>query len=254
MKIFLLSKKGIIVYSSLFIIAIGMLFSGGGGISEVTTAPKEKKIPIYCVDRGDEKICSLTFDAAWDDSDTDRLISVLKKYDAKATFFVVGEWAEKYSASVKKFSDAGHEIANHSDTHPHINNLSEQNILDEIEKCGEKIERITKKKPTLFRGPYGEYNNTVIEAAEKLGYKTLQWDVDSLDWKELSKDEIAERVLRRVRPGSVMLFHNGIKNTPDALEIILKKLKEDGFKVVCASDMIYQKDYVIDHTGKQIKS
>ncbi len=254
MKIFLLSKKGIIVYSSLFIMAICMLFSGGEGISEVTTEAKEKKIPIYCVDKGDEKVCALTFDAAWDDSDTDRLISVLKKYDAKATFFVVGEWAEKYSASVKKFSDAGHEIANHSDTHPHINNLSEQNILEEIEKCGEKIERITKKKPTLFRGPYGEYNNTVIEAAEKLGYKTLQWDVDSLDWKELSKEEIAERVLRRVRPGSVMLFHNGIKNTPDALEIILKKLKDDGFKVVCASDMIYQNDYVIDHTGKQIKS
>lgn len=180
MKIFLLSKKGLIVYSSLFIIAVCMLFSGGENISQVATSPKEKKIPIYCTDRGDEKICALTFDAAWDDSDTDRLISVLAKYDAKATFFVVGEWAEKYSESVKKLSEAGHEIANHSDTHPHINNLSEQKIAEEIEKCGEKIERITKIKPVLFRGPYGEYNNTVIETAEKLGYKTLQWDVELL--------------------------------------------------------------------------
>ena len=251
MKIFLLTKKGLVVYASLFIMAVCMLFSGGGDISEVTTMPKEKKLPIYCVDRADEKICALTFDAAWDDSDTDRLISVLEKYDAKATFFVVGDWAEKYFESVKKFADAGHEIANHSDTHPHINTLSEQKILEEIEKCGEKIERITKKKPTLFRGPYGEYNNTVIEAAESLGYKTLQWDVDSLDWKELSKEEISERVLSRVKPGSVMLFHNGVKNTPDALEIILKKLKDDGFKVVSASDMIYHDNYTIDHTGKQ---
>lgn len=180
MKIFLTTKRGLITYVSLFMLAICMLFTGGYESVGVNTTPRDKKIPIYCTDRGEEKICTLTFDAAWDDSDTDRLIAVLERYNAKATFFVVGEWAEKYSESVKKLYEAGHEIANHSDTHPHINNLTEQKITEEIEKCGEKIERITKTKPVLFRGPYGEYNNMVIETAEKLGYKTLQWDVDPL--------------------------------------------------------------------------
>lgn len=254
MKIFLLSKKGLIVYASLFIMAFCMMFWGGGESAEVATAPREKLLPVYCVDRGEEKICALTFDAAWDDSDTDRLIEILDKYDAKATFFVVGTWAEKYSESVRKFSQAGHEIANHSDTHPHINNLSEQKISEEIKGCDDKIENITGKRPTLFRGPYGEYNNTVIEAAENLGHKVIQWDVDSLDWKELSVDEISERVLSRIKPGSIMLFHNGVKNTPDALEVILSQLKKDGYKVVAASDIVYDEGYIIDHTGKQIQN
>lgn len=253
MKIFLLSKKGLVVYSILFIMAVCMLVLGGEESTFVTTAPKEKMLPIYSVDRGEEKICALTFDAAWDDSDTDRLIAILDKYNAKATFFLVGTWAEKYPQSVKKFDEAGHEIANHSDTHPHINNLSEQKISEEIKLCDDKIENLTGKRPTLFRGPYGEYNNTVIETAQKEGHKVVQWDVDSLDWKELSSDEIAKRVLSRIRPGSIMLFHNGVKNTPEALEVILNQLKKDGYKVVCASDIIYKDSYTIDHTGKQIK-
>ena len=234
--------------------ALCMIFIGSEETAEVVTSPTEKRLPIYSVEKGEEKICALTFDAAWDDADIDRLIKILDEYDAKATFFVVGTWAEKYSASVKKFADAGHEIGNHSDTHPHINNLSEEKISEEIKDCDDKIEAITGTRPSLFRGPYGEYNNTVIEVAEKAGHKVIQWDVDSLDWKELSKDEIAERVLSRVKPGSIMLFHNGVKNTPDALEIILKKLSDDGYKAVCVSDLIYKDGYSIDHTGKQVKN
>ncbi len=254
MKIFLLSKRGVYVYLSLFVLAFSIMIFASNDSKTVSTAPTDKLLPIYCVDRGEEKICSLTFDAAWDDSDTDRLIEILNKYEAKATFFLVGTWSEKYAESVKKFADAGHEIANHSDTHPHITNLSEQKITEEINACDEKIKAITGIKPTLFRGPYGEYNNTVIEASEKTGHKVIQWDVDSLDWKELSKEDIATRVLSRVKPGSIMLFHNGVQNTPDALEIILKKLKDDGFRVVTASELIYDDNYTIDHTGKQIKN
>ena len=254
MKIFLLSKKGLCVYLSLFLLAFSLMIFNSVDTKTVATTPTEKLLPIYCVDRGEEKICALTFDAAWDDSDTDRLINILNKYDAKATFFLVGSWAEKYAESVKKFADAGHEIANHSDTHPHITNLSEQKITEEINSCDEKIKAITGTKPTLFRGPYGEYNNTAITAATKTGHKVIQWDVDSLDWKELSSEDIANRVLSRVKPGSIMLFHNGVQNTPDALEVILKKLKDDGYKVVTASELIYDDNYIIDHTGKQIKN
>ena len=253
MKIFLLNKKGLLVYLTLLTLALGVVFLNSGESTAVSGIVQEKLLPIYSVDKGEEKICALTFDAAWDDSDTDRLIEILNKYDAKATFFMVGTWAEKYSVSVKKFAEAGMEIANHSNTHPHINNLSEQKIAEEIKSCDDKIENITGIRPTLFRGPYGEYNNNVINAAETSGHKVIQWDVDSLDWKEISSEEIAERVLSRVKSGSIMLFHNGVKNTPDALEVILKKLKEDGYKVVSVSDMIYNDNYIIDHSGKQIK-
>lgn len=140
----------------------------------------ERLLPIYNVDRGDEKVCALTFDAAWDDDDTDRLIDILDRYGVKATFFMVGSWVEKYPESVKKFADHGHEIMNHSDTHPHINQLSEEKVKEEIAACADKIEAVTGKHPTLFRGPYGEYNNTVIRASESLGHKVLQWDVEAL--------------------------------------------------------------------------
>lgn len=165
---------------------------------------------------------------------------------------MVGSWVEKYPESVKKFADNGHEIVNHSDTHPHINQLSEEKIKEEITKCDDKIEAITGKRPNLFRGPYGEYNNTVIKAADAVGHKVIQWDVDSLDWKDLAVDDIVSRVTKRVVPGSIMLFHNGAKNTPEALPKVIEKLQTDGYRFVPVSELIYQDNYTIDHRGKQI--
>lgn len=180
MKIFVISKKFLAFFLAVAICGVGLLIAGSGNtINVFNEGEAERLLPIYCVDRGGEKVCSLTFDAAWDDSDTDILLEILGKYDVKATFFVVGSWVEKYPDSVKKFADAGHEIMNHSDTHPHIDQLSEQKVKEEIANCADKIEAVTGKRPTLFRGPYGEYNNTVIRAAEELGHKTLQWDVET---------------------------------------------------------------------------
>ena len=254
MKVLLFNKNALFTYVMLFSLAFGIVLFNSGETATVSTNISQKLLPIYSVDKGNEKVCALTFDAAWDDSDTDKLIKILEKYDSKATFFIVGSWAEKYPQSVKKFADKGHEIANHSNTHPHINIMSEEEIAEEIKACDDKIEAITKKRPTLFRGPYGEYNNAVIETAKKAGHNVIQWDVDSLDWKELSSEEITERVLQRVKPGSIMLFHNGVKNTPEALEQILKKLKDDGYKIVTVSDMIYKNNFTVDHTGRQIKN
>ena len=181
-KILLVTKKWLTIYCVVLVAAIGFLVAGmqnSAGVFNEDSAT-ERLLPIYCVDRGEEKVCSLTFDAAWDDADTDRLIEILDKYDVKATFFVVGSWVEKYPESVKKFADHGHEIMNHSNTHPHINQLSEQKVKEEIKGCADKIEAVTGVYPTLFRGPYGEYNNTVIQAAESLGHRVLQWDVETL--------------------------------------------------------------------------
>jgi len=182
MKILLVSRKMLAVYLLLLFSAVGVLLYGAQSTEQVFNDNTEsvRLLPIYNVDRGEEKICALTFDAAWDDADTDQLIDILDRYGVKATFFMVGSWVEKYPESVKKFADHGHEIMNHSDTHPHINQLSEEKVKAEISGCADKIEAVTGKRSTLFRGPYGEYNNTVIRAAESSGHRVLQWDVETL--------------------------------------------------------------------------
>ncbi len=252
MKVFVCNKKRAVAYLALLFCAIGILALGSVQTADVYQDGGDKRLPIYSVDKGEEKVISLTFDAAWDDADTDILIGILQKYNVPATFFMVGSWVEKYPESVKKFAKAGHEIMNHSDTHPHIDQLSDVKIREELKGCSDKIEAVTGVRPTLFRGPYGEYNNAVIEEAEAQGMLTLQWDVDSLDWKNLSPEDIVERVVSRVQPGSIMLFHNGAKNTPEALPQVLEKLQAQGYRFVKASELVHKDNYTIDHSGKQI--
>jgi len=211
-----------------------------------------KELPIYCVDT-DKKVCALTFDAAWGAEDTDTLIEILGKYDAKATFFIVGEWADKYPDQVKKLHNAGHDIMNHSNTHQYMTKINNSQLIDEVEKCSEKIEKLTGKKPNLFRPPYGDYNSDVVKKLTSMGYYTIQWNIDSLDWQDLSADEIYKRVAERAENGSIILFHNAAKNTPEALPRIIEKLKEDGYEFKKVSEIIYKKNFYIDNTGKQFK-
>jgi len=252
MRVFVMNKKRALSYLSLLFCALCIITIGSMESTDVFSDGGDKLLPIYSVDKGDEKVCALTFDAAWDDSDTDVLINILNKYKVPATFFMVGSWVEKYPESVKKFHNAGHEIMNHSDTHPHIDQLSDTKIKEEIAKCNDKIEAVTGKRPTLFRGPYGEYNNAVIKEAQAQNMQVLQWDVDSLDWKNLSAKEIVTRVKSRTKPGSILLFHNGAKNTPEALPLVIEALLSDGFTFQKASDLVYKENYTIDHSGKQI--
>ncbi|MPM96546.1 Peptidoglycan-N-acetylmuramic acid deacetylase PdaC [bioreactor metagenome] len=152
----------------------------------IAAAAPKRDLPIYNVDR-QELVCALTFDAAWGNEDTDELISILGLYDIKATFFVVGQWVDKYPESVKALSDAGHEVMNHSNTHPHLPQLSREKIIEEITKCDEKIEKVTGVRPTLTRPPYGDYNDKVVSTLRSIGHFTIQWDVDSSVIKENTK-------------------------------------------------------------------
>ena len=163
-------------------------------------------LPIYCVQR-DNKVVSLTFDAAWGNEDTQLLLDILDKYDVRATFFVVGEWVEKYPESVKALADAGHEIMNHSDDHARFSSLSAEEIIANVNACNDKIEAITGARPTLFRAPYGEYDDNVVAAITSLGMHTIQWDVDSQDWKDLSAEDITGRVTGKVSPGSIAVSY-----------------------------------------------
>ena len=213
---------------------------------DIISAANTKQLPIYSVER-DQKMVSLTFDAAWGNEDTQMLIDILGKYNIKATFFVVGEWVDKYPESVLALHEAGHEVMNHSNDHAHFNSLTSDQIVENINACSDKIEEVTGVRPTLFRPPYGEYDDHVIAAVRSMGIEPIQWDVDSLDWKDLSASEIYSRVTS----GSIVLFHNAALHTPEALEDIIEYLLSEGYEIVPVSQIIITGDYTIDNTGRQ---
>jgi len=212
-----------------------------------------RELPIYCVER-DQKMVALSFDAAWGNEDTQTLIDILTKYNVRATFFLVGAWAEKYPESVQALAGAGMEVMNHSEDHAHFSALTSGQIKDNITRCNDRIEHLTGVRPTLFRCPYGEYDDHVIRAVRELGMEPVQWDVDSLDWKEIGADAIYKRVTERVAPGSIVLFHNAALHTPEALPAVIEYLLAEGYTIVPVSELLLPGDYTIDHTGRQMKA
>lgn len=220
-------------------------------MTSVGTRAAERLLPIYCVERGDKKI-ALTFDVAWENSNTQKLIDILKENDAKATFFVTGDWCDRYPEDVKMFFDAGHDIQNHSNNHPHVEGMNVNELINDTRECSRKIKMITGVEPTLYRAPYGEFDDSLITTMDGMGLKVIQWDVDSVDWKKPTAAQIQKKVLKGVKSGSILLFHNDLENTTEALPEILKKLKSEGYEFVPVKDMIYTENYSIDAQGKQV--
>ncbi|MCL1885037.1 MAG: polysaccharide deacetylase family protein [Defluviitaleaceae bacterium] len=212
----------------------------------------QKKLPIYSVET-DEKKVAVTLNAAWGADDTDILLEILKNNDALATFFFCGSWVDKYPEELKKFAEAGHEIANHGDTHAHVAQLNLTQNKKEIQGAHDKIKAVTGIEPNLYRPAYGEYNNDVLAAAEELNYYTIQWDVDSLDWMGRGIQYEIDRVLssKDLKNGSIILFHNDAKHTPQTLDTIIKGLKQKGYELVTVSQLIHKDNFEIDHTGRQ---
>lgn len=235
-------------------IAAAAVAAGAVGITVALTSVRsnaaERQLPIYSVERGDKKI-SVTFDCAWENSNTDALIDILDDYDACATFFVTGDWCDRYPDDVKKLYDAGHEIENHSDQHPHVEGINVNDLINDTKECSRKIKMLTGEEPCLYRAPYGEYDDSLLTTLDGMGMKVIQWDVDSVDWKNPSSAEITKKVLDKTKSGSILLFHNDLDNTTAALPEILKKLKSDGYEFVGVKDLIYFDNYTIDPNGVQ---
>ena len=221
-------------------------------MSSFKVAAASRKLPIYSVSRGDNKI-ALTFDCAWGNSNTDLLLQLLKAADAKATFFVTGEFCDKYPEDVRKMYDAGHEIGNHSDAHPHVEGININDLIADTRECSRKIKMITGEEPALYRAPYGEYDDNVVSTIEGLGMKMIQWSVDSIDWQEPDPDTIIDRITKGTESGSILLFHNDLENTAQALPELLTALKQKGFIFSRISDMVYYDSYHIDNSGAQIQ-
>lgn len=253
MRFYVWGRKSLIAACAAVIVFVLLLANFPAARSLVASTVASRELPIYCVDT-DEKKIAFTFDAAWGNEDTHALREIFDRYGIPVTFFVTGGWAESFPESVKELHDAGHDIMNHSDTHPHMSKMSPEEIAADVAECSRKIEAVTGVRPDLFRPPYGDYNDTLIRTVRENGYQSIQWDVDSLDWKDISPQEIKARVLKNARPGSIVLFHNGAKNTPEALPAIIEALKEQGYTFVKVSDLIMREDFAIDHAGRQIRS
>ena len=248
MKYIIISKRQILLaLCAFFALAIAVI----GSVK--VFARESRLLPIYCVET-EKKQIAISFDAAWGYDDTEELINILAEYDVPATFFVVGAWVDKYPESVKQLHDAGHKIANHSNSHPYMTKLSTAQMSAELSACNQKIKSITGYEPTLFRPPYGDYSNAVINAVESAKMFTIQWDVDSLDWKDNATPEsICKRVTSKVKNGSIVLFHNDATHTPAALPMILSTLQKEGYEFVFIEDLILKENYEILHDGTQCK-
>lgn len=238
-------KKVVIALAAVLVCT---LLTVGTGVYAQTSA-KNRLVPVYGVERADNR-CAISFDAAWGADKTRQIMDICDEYGVKATFFLVGFWVDKYPDVVREIHERGFEIGTHSDTHPHMSKLSHAEITSQLADSVKKIYDITQTPVRLFRPPFGDYNNTLITAASEQGLLTIQWSVDSLDWKGLSARQIAERI-QRAKSGDIILCHNNGDHITEALPTVLQALKLKGLQVGTVGETVYFDNYTIDANGIQ---
>jgi len=238
---------------SVLTVAVLITLASFGNIKTIQTSATAKLLPIYNVQTEEKKI-AFTMNCAWNADDIDSILETLKNNNVHITFFMVGNWVDKYPEAVKKIYEAGHEIGSHSNTHPHVTNLSAEKNLEEIKLSVNKIEKITGEKTNLYRVPYGEYNDIVIQTAQENGYYPIQWNLDTLDYEGLTGEEMWNRIKDKLECGSIILSHNSTKHTADSLDMLIKNIKNKGFELVTVSELICKDNYTINNNGTQIKN
>lgn len=232
------------------LLVAGSAYTVGSGGETTTVVAASRELPVYCVERNDP-VVSISFDASWGADKTIAILDILDQYDVKTTFFLVGGWVDKYPDMLLEIVNRGHEIGNHSDTHAHMNQLSEQGIQKELRMMSDKVEKLTGVRPVLFRPPYGEYNNRVISVARAEGYEAVQWSIDSLDWKDRGTQDIIRQCTHRVENGDIVLFHNDSNDIVNALPTIIQHYQSLGFSIIPVSQILLDPPYTIDVQGKQ---
>lgn len=219
----------------------------------VSSSVNGRELPIYCVQTNEKKV-ALSFDAAWGNEDTQKILDILEEKNVKVTFFMTGGWVESYPDDVKAIYEAGHDLGNHSENHKNMSQLSDAEITEELMKVHEKVKEITGYDMFLFRPPYGDYDNEVVTVAKANNYYSIQWDVDSLDWKDYGVDSIIDTVCnhKHLGNGSIILCHNGAKYTAEALSTLIDNLRNQGYEIVPVSQLIIRDNYHMDAEGRQI--
>ncbi|WP_079527620.1 polysaccharide deacetylase family protein [Solibacillus isronensis] len=204
----------------------------------------------------DEKVVALTFDDGPHPKYTSQILDLLEQYEAKGTFFIVGQLAEKSPELVLRMHESGHEIANHTYTHPFTKSVSP--IMEEVNQTSDTIFSITGVKPNLFRPVEGYYTDELVKESVKNGYKIVMWSwhQDTEDWKDPGVNKIVNTVLNGLGNGNVVLFHDGGGNreqTVQALEKILPELKKQGYRFITISQMIRLQNDAKQHIVEEEK-
>lgn len=247
MRFFVINKKQLL-FGILATVVIAAVCIGSGN-AVMTFLVGGREIPIYSVERNDNRV-ALTFDCAWSDDDVDDIIKILKSHECGATFFVTGKWAEQYQGTVNKLYREGFEIGSHSYNHDDYTKMSAGEIESDMEKCDKAITKATGYKPILCRAPSGAYNDTVVRTVEGSGRYCIQWSVDGIDYIETTPEEIYSRIVEKTQAGDIILLHCGTEHTAEALVYILDTLSEK-YEIVSVSELIYKDNYVIDGNGRQ---
>ena len=225
-------------------------YTAGLNQPATTVVAQKRELPVYSVER-DDKVVSISFDASWGADKTIPILDILDQYGVKTTFFLVGGWVDKYPDMVKEIFARGHEIGNHSNTHPQMSKLGEEGIREELRMMSDKVEKLTGVRPTLFRPPYGDYNDRVIQVARAEGYEAVQWSIDSLDWKDRGTQDIIKRCTYKVENGDIVLFHNDSNDIVNALPTVIQHYQGLGFTIIPVGQIVLDGDYTIDVQGKQ---
>lgn len=246
-----LKKYTLFLFCALLIITCSVKYMEG--YVRISNNINGRELPIYSVETPENKI-SISFDAAWGNEDTQKILDILQSHGVRATFFMTGGWVSKYPDDVKNILAAGHDLGNHSENHKNMSQLTAEKQQEEIMAVHNKVKELTGTDMTLFRPPYGDFNDSLILTAKDCGYQAIEWDVDSLDWKDYGVDSIIDTVVNHnhLQNGSIILCHNGAKYTAEALDTLLTRLKEMGYEFVPISELIYQDNYHMDVTGRQI--
>lgn len=240
-----------------FLIAIAVVFSIGIIYAErdnITVFAPQQPAAIYSVPT-DKKVVALTFDISWGEKRTEPILNVLKEKNIKqATFFLSSPWTQSHPEIVKKIQEAGFEIGSHGHKHDNYSKLSDEEIRKQIMTAHTILSDVTGKQPNLIRLPNGDFDKRVLRIAEELQYKVIQWDTDSLDWMNIGTDKIINRVVTRAHPGDIILFHasDSVKQTHEALPVVIDQLREKGYDFVTVSDLITQTE--IDGKAVQDKT
>ena len=213
-------------------------------------APGERELPVYSVET-DKKVVALTMDTAQGDETFGRIFDILDEYKVKATFFVTLGWAKDHAEIVREAVKRGHEVGNHSATHPHMSGMPRDKVVKELMDTADFLEKATGERTMLFRPPFGDYDSRLVRTCRECGFQVVQWDVDSIDWQDPTVEVIVQRINSKVQNGSILLFHTNASQITESLPAVIESLKEKGYGFVKVSDLVLFKDYTIDHTGRQ---
>ncbi len=222
-------------------VAAILLLSFAVNFNRILIRAVDKDQDIYRKKENEYMKIALTFDDGPHPRYTPQILDILDEFGIKATFFTIGVNAEYYSDVIEKVIKNGHEIGNHTYSHPHVSCLNSENLKNEVEKCESVIYGLTDYKTKLFRPPEGMIDADVRQVLRSLDYKVILWDIDTLDWANTPSETIAKNVIENISAGDIILMHDYVSHnspTPDALRIFIPELLKMGYRFVVVSELI----------------